>query len=61
MSRRMWILRVCLRVCALKASRKKLRIPDSPSGIRHFTEMMSVGFLQRLDQVGIEGIPGMRP
>jgi hypothetical protein len=38
-------------VWALRVSRKKLRIPDAPNGIRHFAEMMSVGLLQDFDEV----------
>lgn len=41
-NRRIWIFKVCLSVCALITSRKKLRTPESPRGILHFAAEISV-------------------
>ena len=41
MRRRIWIFKVCLRVCALNISRKKFKMPESPNGILHFAGNIS--------------------
>lgn len=56
-NRRIWTLRACLKSCRLNISRKNLKMPASPMGIRHLAYLLSVNVVgeNKMRIVGEEG------